>query len=810
MGMGKGLDNPARRTPLVVHDQEAEAEPPPSADRNGASSQPTDGELAAERLRVSEKYLQQAQRIAKLGHWRWSSEQRGLTAWSEAYAAIFGLPHDAMDPADEAEARYVHPEDRARVLATYAEADRRPVEFELSYRIVRPDGEIRHVHEIGEPEFDEQGNFVAQFGTIQDVTERTIAESQLREREAQLREAQKQARLGYWRWSATQGELTYASDEALRIADGWADPNASTNAEMYRNVHPDDRERVIEEMDASDRDGRDFDIEYRVVLADGEVRYIREIGCAEFDGANSFVGHFGTIQDITALRRVEESLGRSEARLADFAEVASDWFWEMDEELRFTYFSAGLELKSGMDPQSLLGRRRWELPGADFSDGTWDDHIATLRARQPFRDVRYSYIDQSNRRRYLRVSGKPIFDTDGAFKGFRGVTTDETGEVLERQAHKTLQHRFLDALDTTSEAICLCDSEDRLIIYNQIFQRAIEANMPGVLKPGLNFEEFVREIAMRGYYDVAPEDREAFLRQRLEAHRNPPSKRVHRLRNGRWAQVEEYPTREGGTILIRRDITEQMEREAELVAAKEQAEVASRAKTEFLANMSHELRTPLNAILGFSEIISGEMFGTVDPRYIEYARDIHASGLHLLALISDILDLSKIEAGKAELREEDVRIPSLVKSCIRLVEERVAGAGIAFQVDIPKRGPVIRADARKLKQILINLLSNAMQFAPRGGRIEVRAGLTSGGGLRMEVVDNGPGMSAEEIGRAMEPFVQLENVSSRMREGSGLGLSLVRALAKQHQGRMRIDSAPGQGTRVLVTLPAKRTVRSGS
>lgn len=803
--MGKRFNNPAGRSKFVGAGK-PETDPVCAGDTTAKSTSPADPDATEARLKVSERYLRQAQRIAKLGHWRWSAETQGLTEWSEEYAAILGLAHEAMDPTEEAETRQIHPEDRDRVLATYAAAKARPVEFELSYRIVRPDGEIRYVHEIGEPEFDRRGNFVAQFGTIQDVTERTIAENRLLERETLLREAQKQAHLGYWRWSATSRGLTYVSEEASQIVDGWMDLGASTNAQMYENVHPDERERIVGDMEATDNEGADYNMEYRVVLPGGEIRYIRETGSAEFDNENRFIGHFGTIQDITDLRRVEESLGRSEARLADFAEAASDWLWEMDEGLRFSYFSSGFEAKGGMDRETWLGRPRWELPGVDSDGEPWRELNEKLVAHRPFRDLRFSYVDAADDRHFLRISGKPVFEATGIFKGFRGVATDETREVVERKTLETLQQRFLDALDSTSEGIALCDPQDRLVIYNQNFQQSVEANLPGSVKPGLKFEDFIREIASQGYYDVPPEEVELFLERRLHDHRNVPSRRIHRQRSGRWAQVEEYPTREGGVILIRRDITEQIERESELVAAKEQAEIASQAKTVFLANMSHELRTPLNAILGFSEIISGQVLGPVDNRYIEYGRDIHSSGLHLLALISDILDLSKIEVGKLELNEEKVDIPDLVKACMRLVEDRAAGAGIRFAVELPEWGPVIRADGRKIKQILINLLSNAIKFTPVGGRIEVSANVDSAGRFRMEVSDNGAGMTADDIERATEPFVQLEDVTSHMHEGSGLGLSLVKALAEQHHGQMRIESEKGEGTRVSVTLPADRTL----
>lgn len=752
----------------------------------------------------SEQYLNQAQRIARLGHWRWSPELHRITEWSENYAAILGVPFDKLDPSDEAQANYVHPEDWAGVLETYTTASAQECETDLTYRIVHPDGEIRYIHELGEPELDEQGNVVGYFGTVQDITDSMVAEIRLREREDQLMEAQRLANLGYWRWSLEGAGFKHLSEQASRIVSGWMDTAAATNADMYANVHPDERDRIIREMDAADL-GRDFDIEYRVVVPDGEIRYMRETGTAEFDGNGRVTGHFGTIQDITELRKAEDELRRSDARLADFADAASDWFWEMDADLRFSYFSAGFKEKSGIDPKDWLGLQRWELPGVDPDSEMWRDHIETLEAHRPFRDFRYSYASSPDDPHFMRISGKPVFGDDGGFAGYRGVTTDETAEVLERRAMETLQQRFLDALDGTSEGIALFDADDRLVIYNQNYLRTVEVNAPGILRPGLPFEELIRQSASRGRYDVPPGELDAFVAQRLNDHRNLPSTRIHRVSTGSWVQVEETPTREGGVILIRRDITQQVERENELVAAKELAEIASKAKTEFLANMSHELRTPLNAILGFSEVISGEVLGPVDERYVDYAADIHASGLHLLALISDILDLSKIEAGKAELREEDVDVPELVAACTRLVEDRAAKAGIGLGVDIRESSLVVRADSRKLKQILINILSNAIKFTPVGGRIDIHGAVDSQRRLSLEVADNGLGMNEDEIERALEPFVQLEDVSSRMFEGSGLGLSLVKAMAEQHGGELRIESAKGEGTRVIVTLPAERT-----
>jgi len=254
------------------------------------------------------------------------------------------------------------------------------------------------------------------------------------------------------------------------------------------------------------------------------------------------------------------------------------------------------------------------------------------------------------------------------------------------------------------------------------------------------------------------------------------------------------------------DIEARKKAEAELIASREAAERANRVKSDFLASMSHELRTPLNAIIGFSEMISAEMLGALNPRYAQYARDIHRSGQLLLDLINDVLDLSKLEAGKLSLKETEIDVRELVRTCVGLVRKQAEEKGLHLHEEPPNELPKVRADARALKQVVLNLLSNAIKFTPAGGRVSVSAVHDPVRSLDLIVSDTGIGMSAEEVRVAMEPFGQIDSMLAREHPGTGLGLPISAALMKLHGGEIRITSVPGEGTTLTASLPADRVL----
>jgi signal transduction histidine kinase len=260
-------------------------------------------------------------------------------------------------------------------------------------------------------------------------------------------------------------------------------------------------------------------------------------------------------------------------------------------------------------------------------------------------------------------------------------------------------------------------------------------------------------------------------------------------------------------VTVAFDVTDRRNAEDRLLRAVGDAEAASRAKAIFLATMSHELRTPLNAIIGFSDMIHAAIHGPVgSPKYQEYARDVAESGRFLLAIINDILDLSKIEAGQLSINPQPVDLVELLQRCFRLIEGRARQGAVELTVDAHEGLPVVMADPRSLTQIVINLLNNAVKFTPAGGAVRLHAEATPAGAIEIVVTDTGIGMSEDDIAVALRPFEQIDRGHDRQHEGTGLGLPIVKGLVDLHGGALEIKSRAGEGTRVTVRLPRERVV----
>jgi signal transduction histidine kinase len=375
--------------------------------------------------------------------------------------------------------------------------------------------------------------------------------------------------------------------------------------------------------------------------------------------------------------------------------------------------------------------------------------------------------------------------------------------LAEHGALNARLSRLRDAVSQMGAGFAIWDSDDRLSLCNERLKEVLP-HVADILRPGIAFADMAERGESRLASTGTGTHAGDWIKERIARHRNPSGPIEVSFADGRHIQVWEAKTGEGGIVGLYADITERKRVESELRRAKEDAEAANRAKSEFLANMSHELRTPLNAIIGFSEVMTAELLGPLgNPHYADYARDIHAAGTHLLAVINDILDMSRVEAGELDLPAEWIDIADTIDEALRLIRPRAQDAGLALELAILPGLPPLFAAARSMKQVLLNLLGNAVKFTPRGGRVRIDAAPV-GGGLRITVSDTGIGIAEADIPRALKPFGQVENTLSRRHGGVGLGLPLSKRLVEHYGGTLEIASTLGAGTSVTLSFPAER------
>jgi two-component system cell cycle sensor histidine kinase PleC len=401
-----------------------------------------------------------------------------------------------------------------------------------------------------------------------------------------------------------------------------------------------------------------------------------------------------------------------------------------------------------------------------------------------------------------------------------GIVIDITHQKLADRLNQEAELRLKDAIENISEAFVLWDADNRLVMCNSKYQQFHSLPAAGCA-PGTAYDEVARAA------------KEPVVRQRVPVQEGNTFE--VQLGDGRWLQINERRTKDGGFVSVGTDITalklheerlleserelmntvrdlqksrialeQQSQRLADLAEKysreKTRAEEANRSKSEFLANMSHELRTPLNAIIGFSEVMVQQFFGPVgSDKYLDYARDIHKSGQYLLDVISDILDMSKIEAGRLLLEIKPSSIPAIIEESLRIVAPRAQEGEVEIAVKVPKNLE-IQADKRALKQVFINLIANAVKFTPEGGRVSVTAKKLEQK-IKIVIADSGIGIPAADLEKLGRPFEQVENQFTKTKSGSGLGLAISKSLIELHGGTLTMESEERKGTTVTVVLP---------
>ncbi len=497
----------------------------------------------------------------------------------------------------------------------------------------------------------------------------------------------------------------------------------------------------------------------------------------------------------------EARLKQIEAQFALAERAARIGYWRHEAGAKYPTWSPGFYALLEVDPKDVKPSPRWLM------DRMHPDDRGEVAAK--FTNAMTNGVPFYYRTRGTRPNGAVhLYDTHGDIErgpnneiiALIGVVQDVTAKVEAEKALKDSEAAYRFMAEEASDVIARHSAEGKLVFISPAVTRIL----------GFRPEDMVGKGPFDGAHADDIDNIKATLGEaakRKLGTANYTYRVLHRDGHYVWLETHLRFVRHPqtgvfeGAISVSRDVTARKAVEDELTRARERAEAASHTKSRFLANMSHELRTPLNAIIGFSDILAREMFGPMgSERYTEYAKLINESGALLLDLINDLLDMSKIEAGKFELHYEDVMVGETIAGSVRLVSSRADEKGIEISTGVEPEALRMRADQRALKQILLNLLSNAVKFTNTGGKIAVRAAV-AGSKLQLSVRDTGIGIPADVLPRLARPFEQASNDPARAHGGSGLGLALVKSLTQLHGGEFAIQSKEGQGTEVTVTLP---------
>ncbi|MDO8838808.1 MAG: PAS domain S-box protein [Parvibaculum sp.] len=590
------------------------------------------------------------------------------------------------------------------------------------------------------------------------------------------------------------GLITYQSP-AVREVVGASEKHL-IGYSIFNLVHPDDRERLQKRFEECIRVSESSTMEIvRLPHANGTWRRM-EVRARNLLADPDVAGILCCSRDVTETHRLESQLREAE-QLARFG----IWRWVKGEPA--PQWSRGVA--------RILGRGETQLPRG----GDWYEHLVhpddrdellskfldAFETQEPVNCVTRFRADDGDYR-YIKTHAYAEGDAHSEIGALVGLAEDVTEEIEAELALRANEARYRLMTEQASDIVAHYDTEARVIFISPVVESIL----------GRAPEEFIGnpiEEAMI-HPDDFPRVRSAFIECAVKGRQVQFDYRfLHADGTYVWLETTMSAARDAAgqrtteIVGISRNVGERKRHEKELMDAREHAEAANRTKSRFLANMSHELRTPLNAIIGFSEILRMQMFGQLGhARYLEYAQLINESGALLLDLISDILDMSKIEAGKYNLHLEPVNLRSLLDSSLRLVRGRAEENGIGLTMNVAPDLMVdeIVADERALKQIMLNLLSNSIKFTPSGGKVSVSVKETTIG-ISIAVSDNGRGIPHDQIARLGKPFEQVATNAALSKQGTGLGLALVRSLAELHGGAMVIESEVDRGTVVTVTLP---------
>ena len=710
----------------------------PFLDDNGVPYKYVSARTDVTALRKSEERLTLSQKFANIGMWDWDITTDNLF-WSDQIWPIFGYDKELTQTTYDNFLNAVHPEDRQYVIDSVDACLEKGAPYNIEHRVVWQDGTTHWVHESGNVVRSESGQALHMLGMVQDIDDRKQAEIALSERERQLCDAQSMASFGNWRVNLKTGDLSW-SDEIFRIF-GYIPGTIKPNRELFLDaVHPDDKDKVQRHEADAQLTGH-YDVEHRIIRPGGEVRYVHELGEAELGKDGELEYLTGTVQDVT--RRVEmEGKLVLQRKLLDMLHKSTTSFVESG------------DIRSTVDTMldTLL-----EITGSEYG-----------------------------------FTGEVLYENDVPYLKTHAITNiawdEDTQALYEGSLASGFEFRNLDSLFgavMVTREIVLCDDPS-----NDPRSGGLPHGHPD-MNSFLGVPIFYGDMLV-GMYGIA--------------------NAKNGYDDGMLELLKPFNTTYGVMINSKRMMEEEVVTRNELVMAKNEAEDANRAKSKFLSSMSHELRTPMNAIMGFSQLLITDTEPTLSATQNENVNEIVIAGKHLLALINEVLDLAKIEAGRVNLSIESVNVGDVIAESLQLITPLankrdiditiVRNGGVVSLDEICDGQSVVRADAVRLKQAIINLLTNAVKYNSHGGKIEISCAQENDSTTRLSIKDTGDGLTEEQQSQLFTSFNRLGAEQTDV-DGVGIGLVITKQVVELMGGSIGVKSTIGKGCCFWIDLPSE-------